>query len=773
MIVLYPSVLYPSVLSRKDATLGGTPIYDSNLKKGIDHVPIQGITGSNIFIQSLPQLNQRVLGREEKVSEILDCIQNSNHSVMIVGKPGFGKSTLAWYAGERLKHEGLEVHWVDTDNHFTERSLIREIKAFYQIIYDWSDERTKQTVLILDDFDKMLVTSEKKAMFKEKFLKKMSAYSRKVRLIITTQIEAFDHNFHLIRAGTIDRRASIEMLNQGYYKTEFTYEQKNTTAGLVEDCPFALELVIQIIGHYQSNDGIEDPIQFTIEMLQKSRQKESISEHLPDYNHLMSIAYGHLTAPSQCCGCCIGRYPGSGSFSSLLFPLMEESPDVPCTNSSFKDCVDGLVGSSLLDEYTLDGVRRFRMHSLIKSFFHSLNEDHNCHESYRFMFSRFFSTYCTLNELYGERDVERTGKILASDHHHLERLLLYIKAYGSRDKYEATVLMIAYQRGQLRTSGEQRMLYEAVCKCEECVGHVIETMGSEAFGQILMNVSAEIHNSNFVQCELITNNFCSRALLLNSNHSTSRSLFNTEVLKITCGCLLMHYFHIMGTVGILGTIPFLLLLKHARVGPLMARVKIDIQTAIFIYLNFLPTVVKLYFGQDIEKIWLNVYVLEGDAWIYTNMAQLVYECLVICLGGHMFQQREVFYALQVRLVRIKNIVMLLLYMGLPVAMLQGDFLGMFTLQAAKWNVTVLSLLLVSRYYLFDYVTTKMSNGIILRLFFRLILSGLNASSEFSCRFVFYTISLQYQNPIFLLGSMAYTIIIARLTAALMYYLDIM
>lgn len=95
----------------------------------------------------------------------------------------------------------------------------------------------------------------------------------------------------------------------------------------------------------------------------------------------------------------------------------------------------------------------------------------------------------------------------------------------------------------------------------------------------------------------------------------------------------------MGTVGILGTLPFLVLLKRLKLAH--TQMEMDITTIVFIYLNFLPGVAKLYFGQNIDKIWLNVLAGLGDAWLYSLLAQLVYMSSSSCgLLGISFNNKK-------------------------------------------------------------------------------------------------------------------------------------
>ena len=743
--------------------------YDPEQRKGIDYSTMPKISGSKKYITPLPQLNQKVIGRDEKVEEIVHNILTVNHSIMIVGKPAFGKSTLALYAGSTLKYtNGLEVFVVDVNEHFQESSPLREIESFYSVITGWSDALNKKTVLILDNFDKLLVNKVKIKTFKEKFLKNMAPYFHKVSLIVTTQVETVNKNFHLVRADEIDRKASIQLLHQSH--TDMTQEQCNKTAKIVEDCPLALEIVVQILDKYKSRKEIENPVEYLIRKLNASKNEQKIDKELESYSYVMQLAYQHLDSPGQCCGCCVSHYPGS--FSEKLFPITADKIGVPCNDSIFEDCVDKLVQNSLVDMYTVESERRYKMHTLIKSFFHSVNPvitSSKCAKGYRLMFSLFFTNYCAVHNLHERQELEQSSKTLASDYHHFQRLLQYIRVYGSENKYEAAVLVIAYQRGEITKERDFQLLYQAMCQCEECVDYIRSSLGNEVFGRVVLNVSAKIHDFNFVRCELVTDNFCSRSLLYHppTNDSTSQSSYNFEVLQITCTCFLMYYYHSIGVVGTLGTLPLLLVLKYMNVNRQL--MKVDITTAVFIYLNFLPSVIKLYLGSDLEKIWLNVYRgYEGQTWLLSLYAQWIYEFVIIWFAGHMFQQKEVLYSSSIR---IKNILMLLVAMGLPGAIFQADLMGIYTISAAKWNLGVLLLLLCARRYIFDYVMTKISNGILLRLFFRLVLGILSITSEVMCRFLIHT-SLRFQF-IFAVGSFVYTVVIARSTAFLLSYLDIL
>lgn len=199
-----------------------------------------------------------------------------------------------------------------------------------------------------------------------------------------------------------------------------TEKQKDTIADIVEDCPFALEIVVQILDSFRSNKSMPDPIEYTIKTLSasKAEQGDVEKEGWKKYDYIMDPAYRHIETPAQCCGCCISEYPGS--FSKKLLSLTKKIGN----NSNFQDCVNKLSQNSLLDRYTLDDDTRYKMHSLIKRYFESVHIDLDCSKGYREMFALFFCHYCALPEQFYSEDLAQSSKVLALDYHHFQRLLL-------------------------------------------------------------------------------------------------------------------------------------------------------------------------------------------------------------------------------------------------------------------------------------------------------------------------------------------------------------
>ena len=714
-------------------------------------------------------------GRDEKLKKIIHYVVSENSNIMIVGAPGFGKSTLAIHAGHHLKkEEHFDTSYVDAREHFSKTHTLDllAIEQFFGILAGWCKERTKKTILVLDNFDVLLTDKRKEQLFQKNFLSSIESAHGNLSLIVTTHKETLNDDFSMIRANELSRDASMELLSLS--KVKMSHSERNDTAGLIEDCPLALQVVLKLMDMAQSRK-IADPVKYVINKLNESKIQGKISSEISDkrlkdaenYNYIMSLAFNQLGKQPQCCGCCISDYPGS--FSEVLFPIIADHYGVPCNDSAFKDCVDDLVQNSLLDlfSYEEDKKSRYKMHTLIQSYFYRKlkNSLHKCEKSYRFMFSLLFSKCCALSYYYTERDLNDANQVLISEYHHFKRLLSYIFRTGSLNKYEGAVLMIAHQRKEIQSKYGYKILFEAVCKCKECAEYSKSLMGIEAFGSIVKNVSEKIYNFNFLRCDLMSDNFCSKELLNTPlNYTSHDHLSSSDVRTVLCTCYLMSRFHIMGTLSVLGALPLLYLLTMVKFIPL--RVKVDTSMIVFIYMSFLPSILKLYYSSEFQRMLFNI---PTSPVLQLMFAQLLYEGVLILVMGHMLQQREVLYATSVK---IRNIAMLLIYIVLVMALLWSDLLGMYTSEAVKLSLGIIIALFGARYTLFDYVMRKISSSIFLRFFLRFILGLLSLSSLFLCQ-TFYLETSFIIHSILWFVLIFYMVVFSGLTIPLFYYLEIM
>ena len=366
---------------------------------------------------------------------------------------------------------------------------------------------------------------------------------------------------------------------------------------------------------------------------------------------------------------------------------------------------------------------------------------------------------------YTQKNLEDSNQVLTSEYHHFRRLLSYIFRTGSLNKYEGAVLMIAHQRKEILSKRGYKMLFEAVCKCKECADYSKSLMGVEAFGSIVKNVSEEMYDFNFLRCEFMSDNYCSKELLNTPLNQTSHNhLSSLDIRTVVCTCFLMSRFHIMGTLSVLGALPLLYLLTVVKIIP--QRVKVDTSMIVFIYMSFLPSILKLYYSSEFQGMLFNITT---SPVLQLMFGQLLYECVLMWVMGYMLQQREVLYATSVK---IRNIAMLLTYMCLVIALLWSDLLGMYTSEAVKLSLAIIIVLFGARYTLFDYVMRKISSSLFLRFFLRFVLGILCLASLLVCQ-VFYFETSFIIRTIFWFVSALYMVVFSGMTIPLFVHLEIM
>ena len=139
------------------------------------------------YSKSLPSVDNFV-GREEDIRNItgyLDFTTSDVQVVHIVGPPGFGKSTLAKKVGEIFVRKWVNVHYIDL-------GMVRDINTLFEhvmmsIVDDmkykvslnrvvkWVRDQYSNTLIILDNCDKLFEYSKEEFLQAIKSLKEASS----------------------------------------------------------------------------------------------------------------------------------------------------------------------------------------------------------------------------------------------------------------------------------------------------------------------------------------------------------------------------------------------------------------------------------------------------------------------------------------------------------------------------------------------------------------------------------------------------------------------
>ena len=314
------------------------------------------------YSKSLPSVDNFV-GREEDIRNItgyLDFTTSDVQVVHIVGPPGFGKSTLAKKVGEILVRRGIKVFYVDLGmvrdiNILSEHvmmSIVDDMKNKVSLnrVVKWVRDQYSNTLIILDNCDKLFEYSKEEFLQAIKSLKEASS-RKNVRYILTSQKREADiGNFRLHAIYNLSSVAAIELLDR--LAPSLTDNQKMQIADLTGNVPLALA-VVGAIFKFPDAPTPEEVLEGLKENLVGTLSPAELHSKV---DVSISLAYHYLRPELKELCVNLSHFPGSFDRASALaiFDFRE-------------NMLEMLVQRSLL-QYERN-VRRFHFHLLLKTFF--------------------------------------------------------------------------------------------------------------------------------------------------------------------------------------------------------------------------------------------------------------------------------------------------------------------------------------------------------------------------------------------------------------------
>ena len=320
------------------------------------------------YSKSLPSVDNFV-GREEDIRNItgyLDFTTSDVQVVHIVGPPGFGKSTLAKKVGEILVRRWTKVFYVDlgmvkdinTLSEHVMMSIVDDMK--YKVSLNravkWVRDQYPNTLIILDNCDKLFEYSEEEFLEAIKSLKEASS-RKNVRYILTSQKREADIvNFRLHAIYNLSSAAAIELLDR--LAPSLTDNQKMQIADLTGNVPLALA-VVGAIFKFPDAPTPEEVIEGLKENLVSTLSPAELHSKV---DGSISLAYHYLTPELKELCVNLSHFPGSFDKTSAVAIF-----------DSRENMLKMLVQRSLL-QYERN-VRRFHFHLLLKTFFLQVNNE--------------------------------------------------------------------------------------------------------------------------------------------------------------------------------------------------------------------------------------------------------------------------------------------------------------------------------------------------------------------------------------------------------------
>ena len=321
--------------------------------------------------RTLPYSTPSFVGRHNEIKDLRSLLEHTSRApriVSITGGPGFGKSTLAIYMGNRLMRNGTDVIYIDIDEVTSMHILAYQIlrirenslakgNVTMQDLYQWSSSLEQKTLLILDNCDQQF---HKNNDF-QKVIKRILKHSKSTMLkILTTsrqQVGYTDNNYHIYIINELPAYYSCKLL-LGITKSLSPVTCKEL-ANITGRVPLALYIIAALL-------NMPDPPK--PEKILMELKENLIGTLSPEELELESrvnasifLSYQYLDDNVQKVGQYLSFFPGSFK-EDAAYKIVQN-----LTSSNIYKCLQVLVRRSLL--YYNQETKKYVYHTLIRGFF--------------------------------------------------------------------------------------------------------------------------------------------------------------------------------------------------------------------------------------------------------------------------------------------------------------------------------------------------------------------------------------------------------------------
>ena len=373
---------------------------------------------------SIPYAIQNFMGRSEEVQNISSIIrlrQDIKH-VMLIGPPGFGKSTLAIHVAHECMKYGFTVYYVDMDEVQTVSGVSQQILKSAEILTEtpgpdrverWARDLSYPVILILDNCDSVM-HSNKHAF--QRFISSIIYMSDKLTLITTSReaisfLNSERHHLHVV--NELSHHDASRLLHS--FGDFLTDEEANTIANLTGCSPLALQVIGSIfkgVAPPTANDIISQLHTNPIRTLSPDQLDNQV-------NASIYLSYKYLDGKLKIVGQYLAYFTGSFDERVACDILRRINSSWQCQNVNYL---------SLMSERSLlnfNGRSRwYQFHVLIKEFFRNIqNSESDIKINFFFHFMRYYAQF--LNTL-AERlkiDFYQVLQMLEAEKHNVRLFL--------------------------------------------------------------------------------------------------------------------------------------------------------------------------------------------------------------------------------------------------------------------------------------------------------------------------------------------------------------
>ena len=317
---------------------------------------------------------ESVYGRSNEIALVKDHVENEGVAVVLItGGPGFGKTTVARIAAQKIMDDGQTVLFCSLQGKKTFDEVATEMilscrkepgqlpDSIEYWLKNWSKQISRQpTVLVLDNADGIIESEADRAFFLETLSTMRMLSDNTLTFVITSRKRQEMKSWKEVKINPLSNEDAKKVLkscvNNEERKNQLQSSDLDTIAKLCGCVPLALSIVGSLLSDY--------PEEMLIEHLEK--EPMGILEGNPEsFRKAIANSFDLLRDTEQDALVAFSVFPGSFDCKAADVALQE------CSNSNAIPILNSLKIRSLVEQA---GILRYKLHPLIRAFAKMIGE---------------------------------------------------------------------------------------------------------------------------------------------------------------------------------------------------------------------------------------------------------------------------------------------------------------------------------------------------------------------------------------------------------------
>ncbi|XP_067034511.1 uncharacterized protein [Acropora muricata] len=313
---------------------------------------------------------ESVYGRSNEIALVKDIVEKDGVAVVLItGGPGFGKTTVARMAAQKLKEDGQTVLFCSLQGKKTFDEVATEMilscrkepgqlpDSLEYWLKNWSKQISRQpTVLVLDNADGIIESKRDRASFVETLRTMRRLSGNKLTFVITSRSRLLDvESWEEVKLNPLSLEDAKTVLkscvNNEERKLQLQSPDLDSIAKLCGFVPLALSIVGSLLSDFPAKSLIENLEKEPLDIL------EGYSE---SFCKAIANSFDLLKEDEQDALIALSVFPGSFDYKAAEIALQQ------CSTSNPVVILRSLKIRSLLEQTSQ--FLRYKLHPLVRDF---------------------------------------------------------------------------------------------------------------------------------------------------------------------------------------------------------------------------------------------------------------------------------------------------------------------------------------------------------------------------------------------------------------------